>query len=213
MMVSRSSSDTYDTGRQRVSASDLPSGEIVSPETQSKNKTPKKDGLKQQDNKFIRPTVSALSGAGESNPPKQQVSKVIRPTVSTLSVAGGASPPNRQEPANIAATPTVVTDTGAGGVTNQVGSLVKRPQFSNFLTTTKKENFNINLLNYSAWRKIQETIGTYAIVSKKPKDGDGYNVWGSLGKTDGVSIAGDADTSKIDPIGKKGSNVSRKRKT
>jgi len=213
MMVSRSSSDTYDTGRQRVSASDLPSGEIVSPETQSKNKTPKKDGLKQQNTKVKRPTTSALSGAGESNPPKQQVSKVIRPTVSTVSVAGGASPPNRQEPANIAATSTVVTDTGARGVTNQVGSLVKRPQLSNFPITTKKENFNINLLSYSAWKKIQETTGTYAIVSKKPKDGDGYNVWGSLGKTDGVSIAGDANTSKIDPIGKKGSNVSRKRKT
>jgi hypothetical protein len=60
-------------------------------------------------------------------------------------------------------------------------------------------------MNYSQWKqKLQETIGTYAIVSKRPKDGDGFNVWGALGKKGGVSITGEADTAETDPTGEKG---------
>jgi len=178
-MVSRSSSDTYDTGRQRVSASDLPSGKIVSP-----------GGL--------------LRVAGGIKKVKT-TSGLRKPSFPTAIKKDDATQANSAQ----------------GSPTSQVQSTQDLPTTSglrkpSFPTAIKKdirtENFGINLLSYNAWKKIQETIGTYAIVSKKPKDGDGYNIWGSLGDISGVSITGDADTSKIDPIGKKGNKIVKRKR-
>jgi hypothetical protein len=178
-MVSRSSSDTYDTGRQRVSASDLPSGKIVSP-------------------------GGVLRVAGGIKKVKT-TSGLRKPSFPTAIKKDDATQANSAQ----------------GSPTSQVQSTQDLPTTSglrkpSFPTAIKKdirtENFGINLLSYNAWKKIQETIGTYAIVSKKPKDGDGYNIWGSLGDISGVSITGDADTSKIDPIGKKGNKIVKRKR-
>jgi hypothetical protein len=75
--------------------------------------------------------------------------------------------------------------------------------------------FNIKLSSFSEWRKkIQEMVGTYAIINprKKPKDGDGYNVWGAAGKSGGVSITGEADSSEDDPDGEKDRRHGRKKR-
>ena len=68
---------------------------------------------------------------------------------------------------------------------------------------TKTEHY-FNLLSFHNWRnKLKnETIGTYAIIKKRPRKGAGFNIWGAAGEP-AVSIAGDADTSQTDPTGKK----------
>jgi hypothetical protein len=177
---SRSSDDTYNTGRQRVSASDLPSGEVVSPDVQpsvvGRIKKVKKNPQASSSFDWSADPADVLKKDNQSLQRSTQNSPVVPQASSSFDWSA--------DPADV---------------------LKKDNQ------SLQRENSNINLLGYTAWKKIQETIGTYAIVSKKPKDGDGYNVWGSLGDPKGVSITGDADTSKIDPIGKKGKIVKRKR--
>jgi hypothetical protein len=179
--ITRSSGSTYDTERQRVSASDLPSGEIVSPEIKSRvvGKTKK-----------VKKNSQASSSFSWPDDPRAVPEKTAQ--VSQQPAQSSLVAPQASSSFSWPDDPRAVPEKTAQGV--------------------KKENFNINLLNYSAWKKIQETIGTYAIVSKKPKDGDGYNIWGSLGDINGVSITGDADTSKIDPIGKKGNKIVKRKR-
>jgi hypothetical protein len=73
---------------------------------------------------------------------------------------------------------------------------------------TKQEHF----YSYSKWLKSEEMAGTYAIPTEKPHDGCGYNIWGALGKP-AVSIAGEANTAKSDPTGKKGVKFARRKNT
>lgn len=76
-----------------------------------------------------------------------------------------------------------------------------------------KINLENKLISFSQWKqKFQEMAGTYAIINpkRKPKDGDGHNVWGAAGKLGGVSITGEADDAKKDPTGENGRT---KRKT
>ena len=72
----------------------------------------------------------------------------------------------------------------------------------------KKEHF----YSYSKWLKSEEMAGTYAIPTEKPHDGGGCNIWGAAGKT-AVSIAGEANTAKSDPTGKKGVKFARRKNT
>ena len=44
------------------------------------------------------------------------------------------------------------------------------------------------------------------------RDGGGFNWWGAVGHPLGISIKGDADTSKKDPIGKGKHGRKRKKK-
>jgi len=67
-----------------------------------------------------------------------------------------------------------------------------------------------HLLTLGQWREMVGTSAPYD--GTKPKDGDGFNWWGAVGNPLGVSITGDADTSKEDPIGK-GKHGKRKRKS
>jgi hypothetical protein len=62
-------------------------------------------------------------------------------------------------------------------------------------------------ISYEEWLRENEVVFDPKI---KPKDGCGFNYEGSPGKI-AVSVSGEADTAKSDPIGKKGRNV-RKRK-
>ena len=71
------------------------------------------------------------------------------------------------------------------------------------------------LMSFSQWKKnLKEMVGTYAIVNpdKKPKDGDGFNIWGAAGRKGGVSIAGEANDSEQDPVGEKGRKRERRTK-
>lgn len=84
-------------------------------------------------------------------------------------------------------------------------SVKERSQGNDFLNA-----LNERLLNYKIWREMAGTGAVYD--GTPPKDGGGFNWWGTVGHPLGVSISGDADTSKEDPTGKKGKKHGRKRK-
>jgi hypothetical protein len=63
------------------------------------------------------------------------------------------------------------------------------------------QQYGNHFTGYDDWKKKQETYAIYD-PKVKVKDGCGFNWWGAVGKTGGVSITGEPDTAKSDPAGK-----------
>ena len=84
------------------------------------------------------------------------------------------------------------------------------PNFSKQFETY--QSMRGHFYSYSEWLKSEEMVGTYAIPTKKPHDGCGYNIPGAAGKP-AVSIAGEADTAESDPTGEKGVKFARRKNT
>ena len=82
------------------------------------------------------------------------------------------------------------------------------PKFESVEWTSK----SVSLRGYKQW--LSEMAGTGAIYDPKVKlkDGCGFNWWGAAGAPGGVSISGDADTSKVDPTGKGSHGKSKPRR-
>lgn len=126
------------------------------------------------------------------------------------------------EPVQAQVTPVLVPKSATSSQT-AAAQQVRKPKFvlndeGELVPEHFKNIFVKKLKSFLEWRKnFQEMAGTYAIINpkKKPKDGDGFNIWGAAGKSGGVSITGEADSSEEDPTGEKdkanGTKSKRKR--